>query len=113
MSNPNWYYAHLRWAVMVEGKEGLRHWVESVYMFRSESHDMAFRQALEIGYRNERRWKDGRRLVVQRLAAVVTLDCLGADPRQLQVDLGQRKPEANLPFEHVFHPEEVEPAPFF
>ena len=43
MNTLHWYYAHLRWAVMVEGKEGLRHWMESVYIFRSESRETAFR----------------------------------------------------------------------
>jgi hypothetical protein len=33
MSRQQWYYAHLRWAVMVEGKEGLRHWEEAVHIF--------------------------------------------------------------------------------
>ena len=33
MTTKQWYRAHLRWAVMVEGKEGLRGWKESVYLF--------------------------------------------------------------------------------
>lgn len=36
MTRKQWYYAQLRWAVMVEGKEGLREWKEAVYIFPSE-----------------------------------------------------------------------------
>ena len=36
MKTKEWYQAHLRWAVMVEGKEGLRHWEESVYLFQAQ-----------------------------------------------------------------------------
>src|SRR5271157_5522650 len=100
----HWYWAHLRWAVMVEGKEGLRHWVESVYVFRSDSREAAFREALELGYRRESLYKEGRRLVVRRLAAVVTLDSLGTNPGPFQVDLGQKRPQQHLPCEHVFDP---------
>jgi hypothetical protein len=113
MNTLHWYYAHLRWAVMVEGKEGLRHWMESVYIFRSESRETAFRQALEMGYQREGLSKDGRRLVRHQFAAVLTLDALGQDPWRFQVDLEVKKPEVHLPFEHVFDPAGTEPAPFF
>ena len=42
MNRQQWYYAHLRWAVMVEGKEGLRHWEEAVHIFLSDDRDTAF-----------------------------------------------------------------------
>ena len=112
MTIPHWYYAHLRWAVMVEGK-GLRHWVEAVYVFRGECRQAAFRQAPEIGHRREGRYREGRRFVTHQLAAVVTLDTLGTNPEQFRVDLGVKKPKAHLPFEHVFDPEGTEPACFF
>ena len=41
MNRQRWYYAHLRWAVMVEGKEGLRHWEEAVHVFLSDDRDTA------------------------------------------------------------------------
>jgi hypothetical protein len=47
MKRQQWYYAHLRWAVMVDGKEGLRHWEEAVHIFQSDDRDMAF----------QRRWR--------------------------------------------------------
>jgi len=47
MSRQQWYYAHLRWAAMVEGKEGLRQWEEAVHIFLSEDRDTAFQRALE------------------------------------------------------------------
>ena len=49
MNRRRWYYAHLRWAVMVDGKEGLRQWEEAVHIFLSEDRDTAFHRALEIG----------------------------------------------------------------
>ena len=44
-----WYYAQLRWAEMVEGKQGLRAWKEAAHIFLSEDEQTAFPQALEIG----------------------------------------------------------------
>jgi len=113
MNPENWYYVHLRWAVMVEGKEGLRHWTESVYIFRSDTREQAFRQALQIGYQREGRGKEGRRLVEHRFAEVLLLDTLGTDPRPFQVDLGSKPPGRHLPFEHVFCPEGSKPEAFF
>lgn len=34
-----WYYAHLRWAVMVQGKEGSRKWEEAVQIFLSKDRE--------------------------------------------------------------------------
>src|ERR1700730_13942036 len=53
MNTKEWFRAHLRWGVMVEGKEGLRCWQESIYMFLSEDHTTAFQHALKIGRREE------------------------------------------------------------
>ena len=52
MSLKQWYRADIQWAVMVEGKEGLREWEESVYLFQCEDRDSAFQKALEIGRRD-------------------------------------------------------------
>ena len=108
-----WYRAHLRWAVMVEGKEGLRGWKESVYLFLSEDHDTAFRRALEIGRGHQDEHQEGRRWVETRLAYIVTLDNLGSNPTEFEVNLGTKKPGEHLPFEHVFDPEGATPPPMF
>jgi len=79
MTGKQWYYAQLRWAVMVEGKEGLREWKEAVHIFLSEDEQTAFQQALEIGRLGEDIHTEGRREVETRLAEVVRLDCLGSD----------------------------------
>jgi hypothetical protein len=92
MNRQHWYYAHLRWAVMVEGKEGLRQWEEAVHIFLSEDRDTAFQRALEIGHRAEH-----------------SLDCLGADQTEFQVVLGASRATERLPFEHMFDPEGSEP----
>ena len=33
MKPREWYQAEIRWAVMVEGKQGLREWEDAVYFF--------------------------------------------------------------------------------
>jgi hypothetical protein len=113
MNGQLWYYAHLRWAVMVEGKEGLRQWEEEVHIFRSDDRDAAFQRALEIGHQGERSHEEGRRWVESRLAQIVRLDCLGADQTEFQVGLGSSRATERLPFEHMFDPEGSEPeSPF-
>ena len=113
MMNKQWYYAQLRWAVMVEGKEGLREWKEAVHIFLSEDEKTAFHQALEIGRLGEDIHTEGRREVQTRLAEVVRLDYLGSGQTQFEVRLGSSKARERLPFDHVFNPEEHMPeSPF-
>jgi len=113
MTDQQWYYAHLRWAVMEEGKLGLREWKEAVHIFLSEDAQTAFQQALQIGYQEQQYHTEGRRDVVTLLAEVVMLRCLGSDRTRFEVDLGMRKAREKLPFEHGFHPEEHMPKSFF
>ena len=113
MSTRDWFQAHLRWAVMVRGKEGLRRWEESVFIFLSENHKMATTQALRYGRRREgSRGERGRNIEI-RFAEIVTLDCLGRSQREFEVSLGAHKPKIKLPFEHVFDPEARAPPPIF
>ena len=74
MNSRQWYYAQIRWAVMVEGKEGLRHWEEAVHIFLSENSETAFQRALEIVHQAECSHDEGRRWVESRLAQIVRLD---------------------------------------
>ena len=113
MTSKQWYYAQLRWAVMVEGKEGLRAWKEAVHIFLSQDEQTAFQQALEIGRLGEDIHTEDRREVETRLAEVVRLDCLGSDQTQFEVRLGSSKAREHLPFEHMFKPEEHMPEPAF
>ena len=113
MTSKQWYYAQLRWAVMVEGKEGLREWKEAVHIFLSEDEQTAFRQALEIGRLGEDVHTEGRREVETRLAEVVRLHCLGSNQTQFEVRLGSSKARERLPFNYIFKPEEHMPeSPF-
>ncbi|MGH9606441.1 MAG: hypothetical protein ACRD3N_12180 [Terracidiphilus sp.] len=105
MTSRQWYYAHLRWAVMVEGKEGLREWKEAVHIFLSQDEQTAFQQALEIGHLGEDVHSEGRREVETRLAEVVRLDCLGSDRTQFEVRFGSSKATERLTFDHVFTPQ--------
>src|ERR1017187_6144883 len=77
----SWFYAKVRWAVMVEGR-GIREWKEAGILFRSQDLDSAFRRALESGEGYQGGDEEGRRRprwVETRLAEVVTLDCLGEE----------------------------------
>jgi hypothetical protein len=113
MNSREWYYAHIRCAVMVEGKEGLRQWEDAVHIFLSEDRTTAFQRALEIGHQAEPSHDEGRRCVETRLAQIVTLECLGTNRTEFQVGLGSSKAKERLPFEHVFYPEQNEPASVF
>ena len=109
MIGQQWYYAHLRWAVMVEGKEGLRAWKEAVHIFLSEDQETAFQQALIIGRQSEDFHEEGRRTVETRLAQIVRLDCLGDNMTSFEISLGSSSARESLPFEYIFKPEEHMP----
>ena len=113
MSNKQWYSAHLRWAVMVEGKQGLREWKNDVHFFLAEDGQSAFQQALEIGRLGEDVHDEGRRVVETRLAEIVSLDCLGTNRTRFNVSLGSSKARERLPFEHIFKPGEHMPESAF
>ncbi len=97
MTTKQWYRAHLRWAVMVEGKEGLRGWKESVYLFLSQDHDTALRRALEIGRSHQDEHQEGRKWVETRLADIVTLDNPGKQPNRVRGQLGYQEAQRALP----------------
>jgi hypothetical protein len=113
VNRKEWYRAHLRWAVMVDGKEGLRCWEESIYMFLSSDHTTAFQQALKIGRREESTHREERRWVEKRFAEVVQLDGCGIDAKEITVHWGTQKPDMSLPFSHVFSPETTTPFSVF
>jgi hypothetical protein len=108
MRSQEWYRAEIRWAVMVEGKQGLREWEDAVYFFLSEDEESAFRQALEIGWRERDGHEEGRRWVEKRLARIVSLQSLG-NQAEFGVSLGRRRASERLPFEHEFDPEGTTP----
>jgi hypothetical protein len=85
-----WYRADIQWAVMVAGKEGLREWEESVYLFPCEDRDAAVQKALEIGRRDRHLHchEEGRRWVERRLARIAVLEELGVNPTEIEVYLG-------------------------
>ncbi len=107
-----WFHARLRWAVLVDG-ERLRHWKESDCFFQSTDADAAFARALAIGRRRQGGHDKDTVYVETRFAAVVTLDCLGADPGVMEgatVTITLSEP---VRFDHGFRPEEVVPPPSF
>jgi len=114
MKTNGWFHAQIRWAVLVEGKKGLRSWEESAYIFLSENHETAFQQALIMGRRHENIRKEGGRLVSTKLAGIITLDHYGANPSEFMlVSGGSQRATEYLPFDHIFDPESSFPPPSF
>ena len=113
MRQQKWFRAKIRWAVMVEGREGLRCWEEAIHIFVSKNQETAFQHALQIGRTQQGCHSEGRRWVEKRLAQVVTLDDLGKDLTELEVTWYAKKPAEHLAFEHVFDPEGSKPATMF
>jgi hypothetical protein len=113
MNTKEWYRAHLRWAVMVDGKEGLRCWEECIYMLLSSDHATAFQQALKIGRREESTHMEGRRWVEKRFVEVLQLEGCGIDTKEITVHWETQKPDKPLPFSHVFRPEGATPLSVF
>jgi inorganic triphosphatase YgiF len=115
VSLKQWYRGDIQWAVMVEGKEGLRQWEESVYLFQSEDREAAFQKALEIGRRDRHLHchEEDRRWVERRLARIAVLEELGVNPTEIEVYLGTRRATERLPFEHEFNPEGTVPMSVF
>lgn len=115
MSEKQWYRADIEWAVMVEGKEGLREWQESVYLYQCEDREAAFQKALAIGRRDRHLHchEEGRRWVETRLARIAVLEELGSNPDEIEVYLGFRRATERLPFEHEFDPEGTVPMSVF
>jgi hypothetical protein len=114
MKTKVWFHAQIRWAVLEEGKRGLRSWEESAYIFLSENEETAFKQALAEGRRHERYRKEGPRLVATKLAEIVILDCYGANPSEFMlVSGGHQKATEHLAFDHSFDPEGSFPPPSF
>ena len=106
MKTKVWFHAQIRWAVLEEGKRGLRGWEESAYIFLSENDETAFHQALAKGQRHESYRKEGRRLVATKLAEIVSLDCYGANPSEFMlVSGGNQRATEYIPFDHIFDPE--------
>ena len=108
----SWFYARMRWAVMVEGR-GIREWKEAGILFRSENRITAFQRALEIGEGYQGGSEEGTRRprwVETRLAEVVTLDCLGEELKD-ETELYWKNLPARqkVPFEHKFQPAAKEP----
>lgn len=108
-----WYRAEIRWAVMEEGKQGLREWKDAVYFFKSESQEAAFQYALEIGYRERDAHEEDGTWVEKRLAQIVSLDWQGTNPTEFHVPLGSTPAPERLAFEHVFDPERTVPLEVF
>lgn len=111
--NRRWYQARLRWAVMADD-EGLRHWKESIVMFRAGDDSRAFETALEIGRRQQHWIEEGDCGVATLLAEVVTLDCLGEHlPAVVEITIGDLAATERLPATHRFWPEAAFPPPSF
>lgn len=111
-----WFQARLRWAAMEEG-EGLTRWREEEHIFLSESRELAFREALRIGYAQEcsliPQEGDSLPVVDFRFAEVVYLEEQGMEPTAFRVYLGEKEATDAIDFDHIFDPEARAPQPVF
>jgi len=98
---------------MEDGSEGLRHWEKSHCFFRNADWEAAFARALAIGRERKGSHGEDTQYVETRLAAVVTLYCLGADPSVLAGESVTIMPADPVSFDPVFRPEEVMPSASF
>jgi hypothetical protein len=104
MPNARWFSSRLRFGVIVE-TIGL---LGSLYLFQSSDFEAAFQEALEIGYRNERSYRNGEgQRVVQKLAEVVSLDMIRSESLEAAEIYSEPIPgsDATLGIDHTFHPE--------
>ena len=83
-----WYYARVRWAVMVEGR-GLRQWKESMIVFRAVDRKAAFERALELGRRSQQFEENRKGRVNKRLAETSSWTTF---PTAKRSSWAQRKP---------------------
>ena len=104
-----WYYARVRWAVMVEGR-GLRQWKESMFLFRAADREAAFERALQLGTAGQRSEEKRRGWVDKRLAEIIELDDLSDGE---EIELRTKPADRTIGFEHKFEPERSEPRPAF
>ena len=104
-----WYYARVRWAVMVEGR-GLRQWKESMIVFRAVDRKAAFERALEVGRKGQQFEENRRGWVEKRLAEIVEMDDLMDGE---EIELGAKKADQAISFEHQFEPERSKPRTAF
>jgi hypothetical protein len=104
-----WYYARVRWAVMVEGR-GLRQWKESMFLFQAVDREAAFQRALELGKKRQETQERRQGWVDKRLAEIIELDELWDGE---QIELGTKPADRTIAFEHQFEPERSEPRPAF
>lgn len=63
------------------------------------------------GHRQQRIYKEGRHVIAVKLAQIVALDYLGANPSKLLVPGVSEKVTQALPFDHIFNPESSFPPP--
>ena len=102
-----WYYSRVRWAVIVEGR-GLRQWNESMIVFRAEDRKAAFERALELGSKGQQFEENLTGWVDKRLAEIVELDDLMDGE---EIELGAKKADQAIRYEHQFERERSEPLP--
>ena len=105
----SWYYARVRWAVMVEGR-GLRQWEESMFLFQAADRQGAFQRALGLGRERQRSECKREGWVDKRLAEIVALDDVSDGE---EIKMSRKRAAGTIGFEHHFEPERSEPQPVF
>ena len=93
----------------MEGR-GLRQWKETMIVFRAVDRKAAFERALELGRKGQQFEENRMGWVDKRLAEIVELDDLMDGE---EIELGARKADQAIGFEHQFEPERSKPRTAF
>lgn len=102
----------LRFVCLVE-PDGATLYQESLYTFRAEDFENAFRRVIEIGKSKEREYYNAEhQRVVWRFKEIVTIDIMSADTldgAEVYSKFVDLVPGEAIPFDAEFHPEQSKP----
>jgi hypothetical protein len=111
MSEIQWFSTKIRLACVIERK-GLTRFMDSIYVFRGNDFDDAFKKALDIGRSQEKSYlNDAAELVMWRLKEIISLDLIGRqslDGAEVYSEPIELAP-SDFPYNNAFCPEDSHP----
>jgi Domain of unknown function (DUF4288) len=107
-----WYSANIRLICLIE-REGATRYMDSVFIYTSESYELAFAKAIQIGKNQEEEYVNGTgQRVLWRLKEIVSLDKLTFSSEEYTEVYSEPKEIEDgvfIPFNSTFHPEQSLP----
>lgn len=113
MSDGQWFSAKIRLACLIKSR-GLQSYADSIYVFRSDDFNDAFRKALAIGKAQESSYLNSDEDLVQwKLKEVISLDAIPSslldEWAEVYSEPVEPLPSEQFPFDYEFHPENSKP----